>query len=151
MATIQFPKKGTGGLAAAPIAATRVINEVVDMSTDVTMGTATDEIVLVDLPAGTVVVAAGIEQLVAGTGTGTLAARVGTTSMSTTLLATADAGETTTAAAVDTVVVPTAGATLNVVGAVAARTTGKIRVWAIVVESQKPGRYGQLAARDTSL
>ena len=151
MATIQFVNKGQGGLAASPIATTRVIEAIVNLPTDATMTTATDDIVVVDLPAGTVVVAAGIEQLTVGTGSGTLAARVGTVAMSTTLASTADVGTITAGAAVDTVVVPAAGATLNVLGAVATRTTGKIRVWAVVVEATKYGRYPELAQRDFSL
>ncbi len=80
MATIQFPRKGVGALAAAPIAGARVIDIVVDLANDVTMANATDDIVVADLPAGTVVIAAGIEQIVAGEADqGTLAPRVGAT------------------------------------------------------------------------
>ena len=122
MATIQFVNKGQGGLAASPIATTRVIEAIVNLPTDATMTTATDDIVVVDLPAGTVVVAAGIEQLTVGTGSGTLAARVGTVAMSTTLASTADVGTITAGAAVDT-----------------------------VVEATKYGRYPELAQRDFSL
>lgn len=152
MATIQFPRKGTGALAAAPIAGARVIEVVVDLANDVTMANATDDIVVADLPGGTVVLAAGIEQIEAGTGTGTLAARAGTTALSGTLVATAAAGTVTTATAANSPsVVPLAGATLNVLGATAVRTTGKIRVFAVVVEGTKSPAAPVVAARDTSL
>lgn len=150
MATIQFPRKGVGALAAAPIAGARVIDVVVDLATDVTMGNATDDIVVADLPAGTVVIAAGIEQLVAGTeATGTLAARVGTTAVSGTLDHDDVAGTVTTATAANVpAVVPAAGATLNVLGATTARVTGKIRVFAIVVEGTLKPAFAEAAARD---
>ena len=152
MATIQFPRKGTGALAAAPIAGARVIEVVVDLANDVTMANATDDIVVADLPGGTVVLAAGIEQIEAGTGSGTLAARAGTTALSGTLVATAAAGTVTTATAANSPsVVPLAGATLNVLGATAVRTTGKIRVFAVVVEGTNSPAAPVAAARDTSL
>ena len=150
MATIQFPRKGVGALAAAPIAGARVIDVVVDLAKDVTMANATDDIVVADLPAGTVVLAAGIEQLVAGSaGQGTLAPRVGTTAVGGTLASDAAAGVVTTATAANVpAIVPAAGATLNVLGATAARVTGKIRVFAIVVEGTLKPAFPEAAARD---
>jgi hypothetical protein len=150
MATIQFPRKGVGALAAAPIAGARVIDIVVDLANDVTMGTATDDIVVADLPAGTVVIAAGIEQIVAGSaGQGTLAPRVGTTAVGGTLASDAAAGVLTTSTpAAIPAVVPAAGATLNVLGATAARITGKIRVFAVVVEGTTKPAVAEAVARD---
>lgn len=151
MATLQFPRKGTGGLAAPMISEARVIDVTVDLANDVTMGTATDDIVVADLPGGTVVIAAGIEQLVVGTGNGTLVTRVGTTSVSGTLASTVAAGTITTATAANVpAVVPLAGATLNVLGATAVRTNGKIRVWAVVVEGTKSPATASAVVRDTS-
>lgn len=152
MATIQFPKKGGGALAAAPIAAMRVIDVVVDLSKDVVMGTATDDIVVADLPVGTVVVAAGIEQVTAGSeGTGTLVARIGTTAMSATLAHNAAAGTVTATSAATAQIVPAGGATLNILGATATRLTGKVRVFAVVVEGTFKGWLPQLASRDTTI
>jgi len=151
MATIQFPRKGQGGLAAAPIAGARVIDVTVDLANDVTMANATDDIVVADLPAGTVVIAAGIEQITAGTGTGTLAPRVGATAVGGTLVATDAAGTLTTVTQANVPrVVPAAGATLNVQGATAVRTTGKIRVFAIVLEGTKSPNTATAVIRDTS-
>lgn len=151
MATLQFPRKGAGGLAAAPIAGARVIDVTIDLANDVTMGTATDDIVVADLPAGTVVLAAGIEQITAGTGTGTLAPRVGATAVGGTLTATDAAGTLTTVTQANVPrIVPAAGATLNVLGATAVRTTGKIRVFAVLLEGTKSPATATAAVRDTS-
>ncbi len=77
MPTLQYPYKGLPILSAPKIASVRVIDVNVRLGTDVTMGTATDDIVVADLPAGTVVLGVGIEQVAVGTGSGTLVARVG--------------------------------------------------------------------------
>jgi hypothetical protein len=152
MATLQFPRKGAGGLAAAPIAGARLIDVTVDLSKDVTMGTATDDIVVADLPGGTVVIAGGIEQVVASAAGSTLAPRVGTTAIGGTLASDAAVGTiTATTPAAIPAAVPLAGATLNVLGATAARTTGVIRVWAVVVEGTRSPTTAVAAARDTSL
>jgi len=149
MATIQFPRKGVARLATGPIASARVIEVIVNLATDVVMTTATDDIVVADLPKGSIVVAAGVEQITAGTGTGTLVARVGTNVMSATLASTAAAG---TVTAVGTVIpqILTADATLNLLGATATRLDGKVRVFALVVEGLSP-TVPAVAARDTSI
>ena len=149
MATLQFPRKGKIALGAGGGAKVRVIDVIVNLAADVTMGTATDDIVVADLPKGSVVVAAGIEQVSVGTGTGTLVARVGTTTLSATLASTAAAG-TVTAAASAVPQILTADATLNVLGATAVRTDGKIRVFAVVVEGLDPATPA-VAARDASV
>jgi hypothetical protein len=150
MPTIQFPRKGTGKLAAAPIAAARVIDVTVDMANDVTVGT-TDDLVVADLPGGTVVVAAGIEQIVAGTAGNTLAARVGTQAVGATLASDAAVGTVTAPTAAQLPrVVPAAGETLNVLSADGSRVTGKIRVWAVVLEGTKIPATATAVVRDTS-
>jgi hypothetical protein len=151
MATLQFPRKGQGGLASPPVATARVIDVIVDLTKDVTMTNATDDIVVADLPAGTVVLAAGIEQIVAGSAAqGTLVPRVGATTIGGTLASDAAAGVVTTATAANIpLIVPAAGATLNVLGATAARITGKIRVFAIVAEGTLKPAAPSAAARDT--
>lgn len=152
MATLNFPRKGTAYLSSGHGAQARMIDVIVDLSTDVTMGTATDDITVADLPGGSVVLAAGIEQVTVGTGSGTLVARVGSTTVSATLAST-DPVLTVpaTVPAAIPLVVPLAGATLNVLGATAVRTTGRIRVWAIVVEGVIKPTLPVAAARDTSL
>jgi hypothetical protein len=152
MATIQFPRKGIATLAAGPVASARVIDVVVDLANDVTIGTATDDVVVADLPAGTIVLAAGIEQLVAGAAGNTLAARVGTTALSGTLASDAAVGTVTTLTAANSpAIVPAAGATLNILSATAARITGKVRVFAVVLEGTMKPAAPVVAARDTSL
>lgn len=149
MATLQFPRKGVARLGATPIASCRVIDVEVNLATDVTMGTATDDIIVADLPAGCIVLAASIEQIVVGTGSGTLVARVGSTTMSATLASTAAVGTIAAAAAVNAIVA-TAATTLGVLGATAVRTDGVIRVFALVIGGVKPARSVG-AQRDTSL
>ena len=150
MATLQYPRKNISALATPPVAGARVIDVVVDLTKDVTMGTATDDIVVADLPGGTIVIAAGIEQVTAGSaGQGTLAPRVGATAVGGTLASDAAVGTlTTTTPAAIPAVVPLAGATLNVLGATAARITGKIRVFALVVEGTKSPAEASAASRD---
>jgi uncharacterized protein YqfA (UPF0365 family) len=149
MATLQFPRKGVARLSASPIAEVRVLDVELNLATDVVMGTATDDIVLADIPAGTIVLAGGLEQVVAGTGTGTLVARVGTTTVSATLASTA-AAHTVTAGAAINPVIATAATTLNLLGATAVRTDGVVRAFWVVVEGLKPTRT-VAAQRDTSL
>lgn len=150
MATLEFPRKGSGNLAGAPVAGARIIDVTVDLSKDVTMGTATDVINVFALPAGTVVLAATIEQISAGTGSGTLVARVGSTTVSATLASTAAVGTVAAAAAVDTIIT-TAETELNLLGATAVRTDGKVRVVAVVAELTKSPATAVIAQRDTSL
>jgi len=152
MPTLQFPYKGVAIMSAPPLTNVRVIDVNVRMGTDVVMGTATDDIVVADLPAGTVVLSAGIEQVTAGTGSGTLIARVGTTAASATLASTAAVGTlSATVASYIPVVVPAAGATLNVLGATAVRNDGEIRVWAVVAQAARLPNKPISAARDATL
>jgi hypothetical protein len=149
MATLQFPRKGVARLCVSPIAEVRVLDVELNLATDVVMGTATDDIVLADIPAGTIVLAGGLEQVVAGTGTGTLVARVGTTTISATLASTAAVGTITAGAAVH-FVTTTAASTLNLLGATAVRTDGVVRAFWVVVEGLKPTRTVS-AQRDATL
>lgn len=153
MATLNIPSyKDHGMLDGGYKALVRTLDFVIDLSKDVTMASATDEINLAKLPGGAVVVAASIQQVEAGTGTGTLAARVGTTAVSGTLLATAAAGTVAGATAASLpAIVPVGGADLNLLGATAVRTTGKIRVICVIVEGDREPRAPGIAARDASL
>lgn len=151
MATLNSAKRNTSGLLEAGYNRTaRVLDFVLDLAADATMGTATDDINLATLPGGSVVLAVTVQQLEAGTGTGTLVGRVGSTTATGTLASTAAAG--TVAATVPAaipLVVPAAGAELNVLGATAVRTDGKVRVVAVVVEGDRSPRQPEIADRDT--
>lgn len=151
MATLNSAKRNTSGLLeAGMVRPARVIDFVLDLASDVTMGTATDDINLATLPGGSVVLAVTVQQLSAGTGSGTLVGRVGSTTVTGTLASTADAG--TVAATVPAtipLVVPAAGAELNLLGATAVRTDGKVRVVVVVAEGDRSPRQPEIADRDT--
>lgn len=150
MTTLNSAKRNTSGVFdAAEKRFSRVIDVTLDLSVDATMGTATDDIQLVTLPAGTMVQSATIQQVAVGTGTGTLALRVGTTAVTATLASTAAVG--TVAATVPAalpLVVPVGGLELNVLGATAVRTDGRIRVIVILVEGDKSPREPITVLRD---
>lgn len=151
MATLNSAKRNTSGLLeAGMVRPARVIDFVLDLASDVTMGTATDDINIATLPGGSVVLAVTVQQLEAGTGSGTLVARVGSTTVTGTLASTATAG--TVAATVPAAipaVVPAAGAELNLLGATAVRTDGKVRVVVVVAEGDRSPRQPEIADRDT--
>jgi hypothetical protein len=151
MATLNSAKRNTSGLLEAGYNRTaRVLDFILDLAADATMGTATDDINLATLPGGSVVLAVTVQQLEAGTGSGTLVGRVGSTTATGTLASTAAAG--TVAATVPAaipLVVPAAGAELNVLGATAVRTDGKVRVVAVIVEGDRSPRQPEIADRDT--
>lgn len=151
MATLNSAKRNTSGLLEAGYNRTaRVLDFVLDLAADATMGTATDDINLATLPGGSVVLAVTVQQLEVGTGSGTLVGRVGSTTATGTLASTAAAG--TVAATVPAaipLVVPAAGAELNVLGATAVRTDGKVRVIAVIVEGDRSPRQPEIADRDT--
>ena len=151
MATINIARYNTTGhLDAGYKSFPRVLDFVIDLSKDVTMGTATDVINIAKLPEGAIVLATSIQQVTVGTGSGTLAARVGTTALSGTLVATDAAGTVAaTLPAAIGMVVPKDGAEFNLLGAVAARTAGIIRVVLVVVEGDRDPRISGMAARDT--
>jgi len=153
MATLNSAKRNTSGqLDAGYKAVPRVLDFVVDMAVDVTMGTATDDVQIATLPGGAVVLSVTLQQVGVGTGTGTLVGRVGTTTVTGTLASTAPAGTVSTAtAAALPAVVALAGAELNVLGATAVRTDGKIRVIAVIVEGDRSPRQAAVAARDASV
>ena len=150
MATLNSAKRNTSGqLEAGYKSFPRVLDFILDLSTDATMTTATDDINLATLPGGATVLSVTVQQITAGTGTGTLVGRVGTTTVTGTLASTAAAGTVSaTVPAALPVVVPAAGAELNVLGATATRTDGRIRVTAVIVEGDRSPRVPGLTARD---
>lgn len=150
MATLSSAKRNTSGhYDSAEKRFSRVIDFDLNLAVDVTMGTATDDINLCTLPAGTMVQSATIQQVAVGTGTGTLALRVGTTAVTATLASTAAVS--TVAATVPAalpLVVPAGGLELNLLGATAVRTDGKVRVIVVLVEGDKTPREQTTVARD---
>jgi hypothetical protein len=150
MATLNSTKRNTSGRVDAGYKAySRAIDFVVDLATDVTMGTATDDIQIATLPAGLMVMSATVQQVAVGTGSGTLTLRVGTTAVTGTLASTAPVG--TVAATVPAAIplaVPLAGAEVNLLGATAVRTDGKVRVTLIVVEADRNPRAPETVDRD---
>ena len=150
MATLNSAKRNTSGyIDAGEKRYARVIDFVVDLSADATMTTATDVINLATLPAGTVVLSVELQQITAGTGTGTLVGAVGATTATGTLASTATAlAWAAPLPAALPLVVPAGGAELNLVGATAVRTDGKIRVVAVVVEGDRAPREAAVVTRD---
>jgi hypothetical protein len=150
MATLNSLKRNTSGqLDAGYMAEARVLDLTFEFGVDATMTTATDDINLATLPGGVMVVGGSVQQLTPGTGTGTVVLRVGTTTISGTLVATDAAG--TVAATVPAaipLVVPAAGAELNLLGATATRAAGRVRAIVLVVEGDRSPRVPVVAARD---
>lgn len=151
MATLNSAKRNTSGqLEAGYKSFPRVLDFTLNFGTDATMGTATDDINLATLPGGATVLSVSVQQVTAGTGTGTVVARVGTTTVTGTLASTATAGTVSaTVPAAIPLVVPAAGAELNLLGATAVRTDGVVRVTVVIVEGDRAPRVPAVATRDT--
>lgn len=118
----------------------RVIDVVVDFAKENAVG-ATDDLTLFTLPANVLVLALGLEQVVPGVdATNTLTARLGTTALTATLTANAAAGTVVAAATTtaNTNIITTTATTVNLLSATAARTTGVVRVVAVVIELFTP-------------
>jgi len=150
MATLNSAKRNTSGqFDSAEKRFARVIDMVVDLSADATMGTATDDISLITLPAGTMVLSLTLQQVAVGTGTGTLVGRIGTATVTATLASTAAVGTLAAPASASLpLVVPVGGLELNVLGATAVRTDGRVRVVAVIVEGDKTPREPITVLRD---
>lgn len=150
MPTISSVKRNTSGEVDAGYKAyARELDFVVDFAADFTMGSATDDINLATLPEGVKVIAVAVQQLEVGTGTGTVVARVGSTTLTGTLASTAAVG--TIAAPLPAAlpaIVPLGGAELQLLGATAVRTDGKARVIVTVVEGDRTPRRPVTVARD---
>jgi hypothetical protein len=122
----------------------------IDLTSDVTMTTATDTVDWFQLPASAVVLAGGLEQITAGTAGNTLVLRVGTTTLSGTLASDATAGTITANADVTggAPVILTAASDVNLLSAAAARVTGKIRAFIWFCEGKRTTGEPGLAIRD---
>lgn len=140
-----------GVLAAGPIAAARYREVYVDFTeTGNQVAGATDSLNLFQVPAGSVVLAAGLEQVTAGSAGNTLVARIGTVTLSGTLASDATAGTITAQADVSggaPVHVITA-VDFNLLSAAAVRATGKARAWIAFLEVKKPTGVPKVSARD---
>ena len=150
MATVNSVRKQTAKIVGTrAVACARRIDFVVDFTKE-TLG-ATDDLALFTLPKGTMVMAIGIEQLEPGVdATNTLVARLGTTAYSAALTANAAAGtfvaQATSTANLNTIL--TQDTDVNLLSAVAARTTGKVRVFAFILEGATP-QVATTVDRDT--
>jgi hypothetical protein len=111
-----------------------------------------DSLALFEIPAGVSILAAGIEQVTAGTATNTLIARVGTVAYSGTLAGDAAAGVKTVHADVSggAPTVLASAVDFNLLSATAVRVAGIARAWVMIQEVNRPTGQPKLAARDTS-
>lgn len=150
MATLNSAKRNTTAqLDAGEKVLARNVEFILDLAADATMTTATDDINLATLAGGTVVLSVQVQQLIAGTGTGTLVGRIGATTATGTLASTATVGTwSAPLPAALPLVVPAAGAELNLLGATATRLDGRVRVVITVVEGDRSPRQAAVAARD---
>ena len=151
MAAVESPRKQVvaGLVSYGNIPNVRTIEYIIDFNdVEATSTLASgDHLNVMTLPKGTIVLAVGLEQIQAGVETNsTLVARVGTTTMSATLAGNAAVGTVTAAAAVNAVIT-TAATDINVLAATAARTSGIVRVFAVVIEGLTP-QFRQIADRD---
>lgn len=154
MAEIDFSGyRSGGGLSTGYIAKPRTLEVYVDFTetANQTAG-ATDSINLFELPKGTVVLSAGLEQITAGSSGNTLVARVGTVTYSGTLASDATAGTITAHADVSGGHPGqlAAAADFNLLSASAVRADGVVRAWVVVQEANRATGKPKAAARDTS-
>ena len=120
----------------------------IDLTSDVTMTTATDTVDLWQFPKGTIVIGGIIEQITAGSAGNTLQLRVGTTAITATLASDATAGTYAASAVSSLPVTVTTAADLNLLSASGVRVTGKIRIAVHFIEANKPFGEARLATRD---
>ena len=153
MAVLNSAKRNTSGqFDSGEKIFVRNIDVILNLATDVVMTTATDSINLMTLPGGAQVVSVTIQQLAVGTGTGTLVAQVGATTVSSALASTAAVGTlTATVPAVLPLVVPLGGAELSLLGATATRLDGRVRVIVTLVENDRFPKEPTLTQRDATL
>lgn len=152
MANYDLPTYTTGaGTAAKDIGAVARYTEVyIDLTSDVTMTTATDTVDLFQLPKSAIVLAGGLEQITAGDAGNTLVLRVGTVTLSAALASDDAAGTVTATADVSGghPLILTAASDVNLLSASGVRTTGKIRAFIAWVEGKRVTGEPGLAIRD---
>ena len=152
--------KDNRDMGAPHIAEVRYLEEYVDFTVAANqLAGATDNLNIFELPKGTVVVAAGVEQVVAGSAGNTVKARVGTVDYSGTLASDAAVGTYAASATIaasgdpEALVSPaghvlTAAANLNLLSASGVRATGVVRVWCVITETKSQFGKPGLAVRD---
>lgn len=152
MANYDLPSYSTGGglMAKSYLPEVRYLEIYIDLTSDVTMTTATDTVDWFQMAKGSVVLAGGLEQITAGDAGNTLVLRVGTTTLSGTLASDATAGTITANADVSggAPVIVTAAADVNLLSAAAARVTGKVRAFIWFCEGKRLTGEPGLADRD---
>lgn len=152
MANYDLPSYSTGlGMMAKPyLSEVRYAEIYIDLTSDVTMTTATDTVDWFQMAKSSVVLAGGLEQITAGDAGNTLVLRVGTTTLSGTLASDAAAGTITANADVSggAPVIVTAAADVNLLSASAARVTGKVRAFIWFCEGKRATGEPGLASRD---
>lgn len=152
MATYNLPSYSTGlGMLAKPyLSEVRYAEVYIDLTKDVTMTTSTDVVNLFQLPASALVLAGGLEQVVAGSSGNTLVMRVGTTTLSGTLASDATVGTITAQADVSggAPVIVTTASEVNLLSAAGVRTTGQIRAFIWFCEGKRVTGKPGLAVRD---
>ena len=152
MANYDLPSYSTGGgmLAKPYQAEVRYAEIYIDLTSDVTMTTATDTVDWFQIPASSVVLAGGLEQITAGDAGNTLVLRVGTVTLSGTLASDATAGTVTAQADVSggAPVITATAVDVNILSASAARVTGKIRAFIWFCEGKRATGEPKLAFRD---
>lgn len=138
-------------LAKATVPAARMAEVYVDFTESGNqLAAATDSLQLFQLPKGTIVLAAGMEQVVAGSAGNTLTARVGSVAYSGTLASDAAVGTVPAQADVSggAPAVVTSDADFNLLSAAGIRATGVVRAWIVFLEVKKPFARPKLAPRD---
>jgi hypothetical protein len=151
MANYDLPSYSTGGgmLAKPYLSEVRYAEIYIDLTSDVTMTTATDTVDWFQLPASSVVLAGGLEQITAGDAGNTLQLRVGTTAIAAALASDAAAGVVTaTVPAALPLNVSSTALDVNLLSASAARITGKIRIFITFIEGKRQTGEPGLAIRD---
>ena len=155
MAEISVVGYATGKtLATSPAMFARTLETYVDFTATANqVAAAADSINLFELPAGTVVLTAGVEQVVAGSAGSTAIARAGTVALSGSLASDAAVGTITAHADVTggAPMVLTTATKFNLLIGTAVRATGRVRAFAVVLEGDKPQPAPGIAARDTSV
>lgn len=142
-----------GALATGYIAKPRTLEVFVDftLAANQTAGS-TDSLNLFEVPKGTMVLGAGLEQITAGSSGNTYAARIGTVTLSGTLASDAAVGTAVLTADVSGghPYITTSDVDFNLISASGVRATGVLRAWIVVQEGNRPTGRPKAAARDTS-
>lgn len=138
----------TGSFEAAQIVSARRADFVIDFAN--LPYEASDDIKIARLPGGMVILAATIQNVVAGNGTGELTLRSGSTAITGALVNNATAGTVAANLAASTPrIVPASGEDLNILAdSGAVRTSGVVRVVLIVAEGDRYPRQPVAAIRD---